>query len=96
MPLHEGYNAKGTHRFSTSNLAGGAWNGTAQSGAQIFERFLGAYTALSRREAWLQLTPSEVAMLYTLPLALALTLTLTLALTLTLTPTLTLPLTLTR
>ena len=25
----------------------------------------GAYTALSRREAWLQLTPSEVAMLYT-------------------------------
>jgi len=96
MPLHEGYNAEGTHRFSTSNLAGGAWNGTAQSGAQIFERFLGAYTALSRREAWLQLTPSEVAMLYTLPLALALTLTLTLALTLTLTPTLTLPLTLTR
>ena len=46
MPLHEGYNAEGTHRFATSNLAGGAWNGTAQSGSQIFERFLGAYTAL--------------------------------------------------
>ena len=44
MPLHEGYNAEGTHRFASSNLAGGAWNGTAQSGPQIFERFLGALT----------------------------------------------------
>mgnify|MGYP004221235889 CR=1 FL=1 len=30
MPLHEGYNAEGTHRFNVSNLAGGAWNGTRQ------------------------------------------------------------------
>ena len=29
MPLHEDYNAEGTHhRFATSNLADGAWNGT--------------------------------------------------------------------
>ena len=45
MPLHEGYNAEGTHRFASSNLAGGAWNGTKQSGPQIFERFLGALSA---------------------------------------------------
>ena len=45
MPLHEGYNAEGTHRFASSNLASGAWNGTKQSGPQIFERFLGALTA---------------------------------------------------
>ena len=54
MPLREEYNAEGARHFPGSNLAGGSWNGTSLSGAQIFDRFLEAYTALSRREPWLQ------------------------------------------
>lgn len=68
MPLREAYNAEGaegTAHFVSSNLADGSWNGTALTGQQLFDRFVGAYESYTPRAPWLALTPSERVMLHT-------------------------------